>query len=431
MSTIHAHYDFGASQLWVLDGSVQYTRKTIFGRTRSGAIPVDQLQGVRLQRVLGGGALTLLSQGHRPVSLHVDRGRGAAADGAAALIERRTDGPAGQLFTYPVEGGRYDLSGADYAVVDLETTGLWPDRERIVEVGIARFDGRGQLRDQWHTLVNPGPGVGTKVPHIHRITDRMVADAPQFHEVAGDVMARLQGAVVVAHNASFEDRFLTAELARAGHPMPVLPAVDTLAMARRTIHHTPNHRLGTLTRWAGIPLDDAHTALADAVATGRLLKVMKIGQPMRFAMPLPQLLHAEPSGVAVPRVGDPYAAEEAGLEMARGLRKGQGWIASLLERMPSTGSGDGAQEYLDEVSAAIADGRILGEEAKRLARLAGQLGLSRDGAVQVHRQVLDGLRAVAMEDGVITNAEQKALDRAAVQLDLPGYFAALVPVGAA
>lgn len=99
--------------------------------------------------------------------------------------------------------------------------------------------------------MNPGRGKTTGPVHIHRITDSMVAAAPHLRDVAGDIEERLSGAALVAHNAPFEAGFLFKGFTGIGRPLPQLPALDTLRLARRTHLPVANHRLTTLASWAG------------------------------------------------------------------------------------------------------------------------------------------------------------------------------------
>lgn len=124
------------------------------------------------------------------------------------------------------------LRTAPVAVVDVETTGLSPWGDRVVEVAVLTADGRRE-RLGWTSLVHPGRAVPVDVQDIHGITDAMVESAPRFRDVAPRLVALLEGRVVVAHNASFDLRFLVAELARSGQALRHGPVLDTLAVARR------------------------------------------------------------------------------------------------------------------------------------------------------------------------------------------------------
>lgn len=159
-----------------------------------------------------------------------------------------------------------------WVVVDVETTGLSPTADRIVELAIVTIDSAGTVIDEYATLLDPGRDVGPT--WVHRITNDAVAGAPEFADVAGELFARLDGAVVVAHNASFDEKFLEAELRRCGQPHPQVPAVCTLALARRAALPTANYRLATCCAHYGISCVDAHSALGDTRSTASMLPLL-------------------------------------------------------------------------------------------------------------------------------------------------------------
>ena len=102
-----------------------------------------------------------------------------------------------------------------YTVIDVETTGLSPEGgDRIVELGVVYLSEDGHVQDKWCTLVNPGRDVGAT--RIHGITASEVSSAPTFAQLAPYVLRAVVGRTIVAHNASFDLRFLAAEMERAG-----------------------------------------------------------------------------------------------------------------------------------------------------------------------------------------------------------------------
>lgn len=153
------------------------------------------------------------------------------------------------------------------AALDFETTGLSPTRgDRVIEVAVVR--GRpGETPTAWHTLVNPGRQVAAT--HIHGITDDMLRGRPPFSAVVDELRTWLDGAVLVAHNASFDLAFLEMECALAGRTPPRPPVVDTLGLARRVLA-SGDHRLSTLCDRFGLARARAHRALDDARATWEL-----------------------------------------------------------------------------------------------------------------------------------------------------------------
>nr|NLD41645.1 3'-5' exonuclease [Actinomycetales bacterium] len=155
----------------------------------------------------------------------------------------------------------------------METTGFSPRKgDRVIEIAIARVNSSGRIEDEYSTLINPD-GRDTGAVSIHRMTNEMVRGAPLFGDVASEILSRIDGAVAVAHNANFEERFLSAELSGAGVATPTLPALCSLWLGRRTFD-TPNHKLATLADFVGVEFLDAHAALGDVRAVAGLLPVM-------------------------------------------------------------------------------------------------------------------------------------------------------------
>jgi DNA polymerase-3 subunit epsilon len=161
-----------------------------------------------------------------------------------------------------------DGQAREFVAFDLETTGLFAETDRIVEVGAVRFDATGRELGRFERLVHPGRPMSPAAQAIHGISDAVLAGAPGAAAVLPAFVAWLgaPGAtVLLAHNASFDAGFLGRELARLGHPLPGHRVVDTLAAARRRWPEAPDHRLETLARWLGLDGDGAHRALADSL----------------------------------------------------------------------------------------------------------------------------------------------------------------------
>ncbi|MGQ7296154.1 exonuclease domain-containing protein [Quadrisphaera sp. KR29] len=157
-----------------------------------------------------------------------------------------------------------------FAVLDLETTGLSPRTERVVEVAVVHVSPGGELGAQWSTLVHPGrPTVGAT--HVHGIRPADVRSAPRFADVVAPLVEVLAGRVLVAHNARFDVPFLRAELERAGVLMPEVAQLCTLAESRRHLPHLLRRKLADCCAAAGVRLTGAHSALGDARATAELL----------------------------------------------------------------------------------------------------------------------------------------------------------------
>lgn len=163
----------------------------------------------------------------------------------------------------------------EYAIIDLETTGLSPDKgDRIIEIGIIIVDAAYNVISVHETLINPRRPVA--LTHVHGIDDRMVANAPTIEDVNDDVLALLHNRIVVAHNAMFEQRFLNSEL--VGRDLTSNNFLDTLKYAR-LITPTENHKLGTIAEFYGVPYVDSHTAMGDVIITRQVLSRMLPAHP--------------------------------------------------------------------------------------------------------------------------------------------------------
>ncbi len=165
----------------------------------------------------------------------------------------------------PPPGPPWDLplGEAPLAFVDLEMTGLDAQNDRILEVCIDRVVGR-QQGGFLCTLVDPGERIGGAA-HVHGIDAGLVAGAPVFSAVADDVARLLDGAIVVAHAAVWDVRFLAAEFHRLGRPLHVDHWVDTLALARRAFAFR-SYSLDALCREFQIDRGHAHRAESDVRA---------------------------------------------------------------------------------------------------------------------------------------------------------------------
>lgn len=177
--------------------------------------------------------------------------------------------------TVRVPEGSVLLHESEFAVVDVETTGLHATSgDRIVEVAVNRIRADGTVLSSMTTLVNPGRDTGPA--HIHGIRERDVRGAPAFHEIAGDVLELLRGAVLVAHNARFDLSFLDAEISRLhGIRAPSLklslPVLCTMKLSYRAAPLLKRRSLGSCCEHFGVPLSNAHSAWYDAIATSGLL----------------------------------------------------------------------------------------------------------------------------------------------------------------
>jgi DNA polymerase-3 subunit epsilon len=156
------------------------------------------------------------------------------------------------------------------AFIDFETTGLSPESgDRIIEVGIAILSG-GRIVDRYQSFINPQARIPAVVSSLTGINDSMVRTAPRAAQVMPEIVNFVGDLPLVAHNASFDKRFMESELRRIGH-RSTNEFICSLRVARRVYPGAPNHKLATLVRLAGVqPAEQYHRALGDAEMTAGL-----------------------------------------------------------------------------------------------------------------------------------------------------------------
>jgi DNA polymerase III subunit epsilon len=159
-------------------------------------------------------------------------------------------------------------------VLDFETTGLSPDMgDRAIEIGAVRLE-KGEVVERFQALMNPGMRVSSFIENYTGITNRMLSKAAPCNEVMDEFAHFMGNSNLVAHNASFDKRFLDAELHRISRPYSGTFACSLL-VARRLYQQAPNHKLGSLISYKNIPSEGGfHRALFDSEMTAKLWMVM-------------------------------------------------------------------------------------------------------------------------------------------------------------
>ena len=167
------------------------------------------------------------------------------------------------------------MTRADTVIVlDFETSGLSPDYgDRAIEIGAVRIE-NGEVVERFQALMNPGRRIDSFIEGYTGITNGMLKDAPPCKEVMHEFADFINGYNLVAHNASFDKRFLDAELDKISRSYSGQFACSML-MSRRIYQNAPNHKLGTLVEYVNIPSDGAyHRALYDSEMTTKLWLAM-------------------------------------------------------------------------------------------------------------------------------------------------------------
>lgn len=217
------------------------------------------------------------------------------------------------------------------AVVDVETTGLDPKVDRIVEIAIIHMVG-GEVTEAYATLVNPDQELPEEVVRITGIQPEQLVDAPRFEAVADEVLARLQGRVLVAYNLPFDRAFISEELARSGRELPTLVPIDPLVFIRELHKSQGSKRLSAVAERLGIPLTQAHRAQDDAEVAGRVLYALagqlpdRLGELRMLQIQWEQQQQNDMAGWRSRRGGGFEATVDGGLEQARGNALGPAYI---------------------------------------------------------------------------------------------------------
>ncbi len=165
------------------------------------------------------------------------------------------------------------LKSLTFVVFDLETTGLDPERDDMVQIGAVRVvNGRIVEGERFDTLVNPGRPIPPGSTKVHGISDDMVASAPDIDEATRRFHAFAGGSVLVAHNAPFDLAFLKRYGARLGLAFDH-PVLDTVLLSAVLFGGSATHTLDALAESLDVDIADAvrHTAIGDALATAQVL----------------------------------------------------------------------------------------------------------------------------------------------------------------
>lgn len=163
---------------------------------------------------------------------------------------------------------------SDVVAVDIETTGLDPKRDRIVELALVGLTDEGEIAWEWGSLVNPQRSVPPSATRIHGIIDADLKDSPPFRDVSGAVKGLISDKVLLAHNLRFDAGFLNAEFRRCRLEVPTGRGIDTLQISRHFDPGAGSHKLADACRRYGVELRGGHRAKQDAAAVARLFVAM-------------------------------------------------------------------------------------------------------------------------------------------------------------
>ena len=160
-------------------------------------------------------------------------------------------------------GKKVDQYFSAYVVFDLETTGVSCYRDKVVEISAIKVE-KGQIADEFTSLVNPGCPIPYAASQVNGITDEMVKDAPAFDKVLADFLDFAGDGVLVGHNIhTFDMNFIYRDCEAFLGKIPENDYVDTLGLARICLPRLKHHKLTDLAEYYSISTEGAHRALND------------------------------------------------------------------------------------------------------------------------------------------------------------------------
>lgn len=283
-----------------------------------------------------------------------------------------------------------------FAVIDLETTGFSPDHhDRIVEIAIVHVSPDGHVEGVWETLVNPQRDMGAQ--SIHGISASAAAQAPEFSAIAASVSQLLRGRVPVAHNASFDARFLAHAMAQTGEWCPEREFwMCTMQLAATFL---PGHRsLSDCCAAIGTSIGDAHRASADALAAAGLLGAYLKAGPDRAWWDEWLLSTGDSPEPVDPPMG--WVPREAASALPRP-------VLQRLHVAVEAADDDGSLnlDYLALLDRVLLDWHLSVTEADMLLSFAGEMGFPESAVRRMHRAYFDGLVTAAWADGELSQRE--------------------------
>jgi DNA polymerase III subunit epsilon len=159
-----------------------------------------------------------------------------------------------------------------YTIIDIETTGLSPDREKITEIAVYVYDGK-EIVDEFVSLVNPERSIPYFITRMTGITNEMVAEAPKFYEIAKRIIEITENRIFVAHNVEFDYGFIRNEFASLGYEFK-RNKLCTVKLSKKILPGKRSYSLGKLTSQLGIEITSRHRAAGDALATVKLFDLL-------------------------------------------------------------------------------------------------------------------------------------------------------------
>lgn len=286
-----------------------------------------------------------------------------------------------------------------YVALDLETTGIFKHKDRIVELSLVELDlESGDIVDTYTTLVNPGRPL-TNVSHSG-LNDELISQAPPFSHLAAEILRRLRGRTLVAHNAALELGFIEEEFKRLELDISPLNGVCTLRLAY--LFGPSDRRLSFCCRHFGFPFQDGAGSLEDAICCARLFRhYIKMAEDEGYKdfdelginLTAPANWPELPAVPANRGYGLSFSRERA----SKFSQQEKSYLANLVQKLPPA-SRSSTAFYYQKLDQALADGVVSLEEAEALCDLAATCGLSRVQIEAINQKYLRDLARLAYQD---------------------------------
>lgn len=203
----------------------------------------------------------------------------------------------------------------------METTGLDPDFDEIIEVGLVRFHSE-EILETYDRLIYPGCPIPPKTTAVHGITDLMVEQAPSLEEVLFHILRFFGDSVLIAHNAKFDISFFNRVFAEAGVVPPANPILCTRRLSRALVVGVRSYGLATVARKLNVPSNRNHRALPDALASAKVFMRLIEHLDPRWGITIEELLayHGRPYTFLTAKTPALWEGEREALKSFRAIR---------------------------------------------------------------------------------------------------------------
>jgi DNA polymerase-3 subunit epsilon len=174
------------------------------------------------------------------------------------------------------------MLGQKFAIVDIETTGGKPGRDKIIEIAIVIIENE-QIIGRFETLLDPECAIPHNITYLTGIRQGMVDGKPKFFEIAKDIVELTKDCIFVAHNVRFDYSFIREQFKGLGFTYS-RKTLCTVRLSRKAFTHLPKHSLGFLIQHFEIKVDNRHRAMADVLATWDVLKRIMVSDAFEEEM---------------------------------------------------------------------------------------------------------------------------------------------------